>query len=224
MTVRFGFIGFRHPHIFDMYHRCLDHKEIDVVASCEEHGPTQDALAEAGEIQITDEQFENILDRCEVVAVGDCYGLRAERIITALEHGKHVISDKPICISPDELARIKEAASRESCIVGCMLDMRDLPVFLGLRDAILSGTIGTVHAISFDGQHPLLYGKRPDWYYETGMHGGVLNDIGVHATDFIPWATGMRIERIVAAREWNCLLYTSPSPRDGLLSRMPSSA
>ena len=31
------------------------------------------------------------------------------------------------------------------------------------------------------------------------------------------------------AQEWNdlarnCLLYTSPSPRDGLLSRMPSSA
>src|SRR5664279_2439533 len=24
-------------------------------------------------------------------------------------------------------------------------------------------------------------------------------------------------------RSWNCLLYTSPSPRDGLLSRMPSS-
>ena len=25
-------------------------------------------------------------------------------------------------------------------------------------------------------------------------------------------------------REYGCLLYTSPSPRDGLLSRMPSSA
>ena len=25
-------------------------------------------------------------------------------------------------------------------------------------------------------------------------------------------------------RPWSCLLYTSPSPRDGLLSRMPSSA
>ena len=25
-------------------------------------------------------------------------------------------------------------------------------------------------------------------------------------------------------RTWTCLLYTSPSPRDGLLSRMPSSA
>ena len=28
----------------------------------------------------------------------------------------------------------------------------------------------------------------------------------------------------VRAIDWNCLLYTSPSPRDGLLSRMPSSA
>ena len=33
------------------------------------------------------------------------------------------------------------------------------------------------------------------------------------------------VERAVAmAYETSCLLYTSPSPRDGLLSRMPSSA
>ena len=32
--------------------------------------------------------------------------------------------------------------------------------------------------------------------------------------------------RFLKARilSWDCLLYTSPSPRDGLLSRMPSSA
>ena len=28
----------------------------------------------------------------------------------------------------------------------------------------------------------------------------------------------------VTVKSWGCLLYTSPSPRDGLLSRMPSSA
>jgi predicted dehydrogenase len=127
--------------------------------------------------------------------------------------GNLFLSDKPICISPDELARIKHAASQANRIVGCMLDMRDLPVYLGLRDAIQNGAIGTVHAISFDGQHPLLYGKRPDWYYETEMHGGVLNDIAVHAVDFIPWATGMKIERIVAAREWNATLPDYPDFR-----------
>ena len=31
-------------------------------------------------------------------------------------------------------------------------------------------------------------------------------------------------KRILDCRSFFCLLYTSPSPRDGLLSRMPSSA
>ena len=33
-----------------------------------------------------------------------------------------------------------------------------------------------------------------------------------------------RLDAHFAAQHWLCLLYTSPSPRDGLLSRMPSSA
>ena len=32
------------------------------------------------------------------------------------------------------------------------------------------------------------------------------------------------LAQVAAAESLNCLLYTSPSPRDGLLSRMPSSA
>ena len=35
-------------------------------------------------------------------------------------------------------------------------------------------------------------------------------------------ANGMRITQVLLFE--TCLLYTSPSPRDGLLSRMPSSA
>ena len=36
------------------------------------------------------------------------------------------------------------------------------------------------------------------------------------------WVDPQRI--VVAGQSYGCLLYTSPSPRDGLLSRMPSSA
>ena len=36
--------------------------------------------------------------------------------------------------------------------------------------------------------------------------------------------TVRRTERLAIALVIGCLLYTSPSPRDGLLSRMPSSA
>ena len=39
----------------------------------------------------------------------------------------------------------------------------------------------------------------------------------------VPESVGFEIEDILQ-KNWHCLLYTSPSPRDGLLSRMPSSA
>ena len=37
-------------------------------------------------------------------------------------------------------------------------------------------------------------------------------------------ALGQRLSAQIERGSWRCLLYTSPSPRDGLLSRMPSSA
>ena len=44
---------------------------------------------------------------------------------------------------------------------------------------------------------------------------------------FISYATTVLLIICIArmySRNYTCLLYTSPSPRDGLLSRMPSSA
>ena len=37
-------------------------------------------------------------------------------------------------------------------------------------------------------------------------------------------AVSIKTDYLQASMSWGCLLYTSPSPRDGLLSRMPSSA
>ena len=41
-----------------------------------------------------------------------------------------------------------------------------------------------------------------------------------------PWSLSLREAKVIALPETNknCLLYTSPSPRDGNVSRMPSSA
>ena len=47
-----------------------------------------------------------------------------------------------------------------------------------------------------------------------------------HCSDFVA-KSGIEADITYSHAEeilWVCLLYTSPSPRDGLLSRMPSSA
>ena len=195
-----------------MYQRCRESDQIEIVACCEEDAETRASLVERDDLEITHDSYATMLAgvECDVVAVGDCYGRRAELLFAALEAGRQVISDKPICISIAELDAIEAAARKQQRVVGCMLDMRDLPIYLGLRQQIQDGVIGEVQAISFNGQHPLNYGKRPMWYFEPGMHGGVLNDIGVHAIDFIPWATGQAIKTIVAARGWNATAPQHP--------------
>ena len=45
-----------------------------------------------------------------------------------------------------------------------------------------------------------------------------------HAIDVRGYADFAPMGHSVRVRREDCLLYTSPSPRDGLLSRMPSSA
>ena len=58
----------------------------------------------------------------------------------------------------------------------------------------------------------------------SAAHEGALVGMRLDATEA---SVRDRVELILAVREVEdcvCLLYTSPSPRDGLLSRMPSSA
>ena len=45
-----------------------------------------------------------------------------------------------------------------------------------------------------------------------------------HAAEFEAMRPVADRSQLSTAERWRCLLYTSPSPRDGLLSRMPSSA
>jgi predicted dehydrogenase len=212
VTIRFAFVGFRHAHIFDMYDRCRRHAEIKVVAACEEDPATRAELTAKQRVELTHASCAELLANvdCDVIAVGDAYVRRAELILAALNAGRHVLSDKPPCLSLEQLDRIELAARRGQRVVSCMLDMRDLSIYLGLRDAILAGRIGTVHAVSFEGQHPLLYGQRPMWYFEPGCHGGVFNDIAIHALDFVSWATGKPIDTFVAARGWNATVPQHP--------------
>ena len=55
------------------------------------------------------------------------------------------------------------------------------------------------------------------WYFHAGMIARVL-DVSIHTLLYV-YLRGADKDL-----HWYCLLYTSPSPRDGLLSRMPSSA
>jgi len=214
--IRLAFMGFRHGHIYGLYELAKTNPEIKIVAACEEDTETRRSLADTG-FPITHDSYGRMLDEvpCDAIAIGDYYDRRGAIAIQALRRGKHVIGDKPICTALEELETIAALSREKGLAVGCQLDLRDNPVAIGLRNTLRAGAIGEVTAVSFNGQHPLKYKcGRPDWYFEEGKHGGTINDIAIHAIDFIPWATGHKFMSIEAARGWNARLPEVPFFQD----------
>lgn len=216
MALQFGFVGFRHGHIYSLVKDIENSPGTEIVAACEEHKTTR-AEATAKGVTLTHDSAEDLITNatCHVIAIGDYYARRGALVIAALKAGKHAITDKPLCTSLQELDEIERLSKEKNLKVGCMLTMRGSRQMNGLRNLILSGAIGEVHAISFGGQHPLNLGSRADWYFEPGKHGGTINDIGIHAIDAIPWITGLQFATINAARCWNAFAPEFPHFKDG---------
>jgi predicted dehydrogenase len=212
MTLKIAFAGFRHGHILGLYNKAKESAALEIVAACEEDAATRSKLS----VEAAWDNYDKMLAEvpCDIIAVGDYYAKRGSMLIKALKAGKHVIADKPICTSLEELAEIEKLAKANNLKVGCQLDLRTSVNITGARNLIRTGALGNIQAIQFGGQHPLMYGTRPGWYFEEGKHGGTINDIAIHGIDVIPWMTGLKFTEITAARAWNAFATECPHFND----------
>jgi predicted dehydrogenase len=216
MKLKFAIAGLRHGHITSLSEKVKKHPGCQLVAASEEDSDARKNARENWKIEVTHESFKQMLDEVDfdVLAVGDYYSKRGQLIIAALKAGKHVIADKPICTSLVELEEIAQLSKAKSLKIGCMLDLRDNSNMNAARQLISGGKLGEIHAIQFGGQHPLMLGARPSWYFEKGKHGGTLNDIAIHGLDLVEWLTGLEITDILAARTWNAFAEKFPHFND----------
>ena len=97
---------------------------------------------------------------------------------------------------------------------GCVIDGRDIgsKVF---KNATIKLFIEVKPEIRAKRRHKQLIEQGEKSIYSRILKGIILRD----KTD-----TKRKISPLIVPKNSICLLYTSPSPRDGLLSRMPSSA
>lgn len=202
--MKLAFAGLRHGHIFGLYDRAMEMEGYEVAGAWEADETARRAAQERMNVPFYD-TYEALLSdpQVEAVAVGDYFSIRGELIIRALDAGKHVIADKPICTSLDELEIIKHKAAEKKLKLACMLDLRYDGAVRGARKLVEEGKLGRIHAMSFTGQHPLSYGTRPKWYFEEGKQGGTINDIAIHGIDALRYITGLEYVKTTAARTWN---------------------
>ena len=116
----------------------------------------------------------------EVVTVATPSFTHVPTAIAALDAGKHVLVEKPIAETVDEVDQLIDAADRNDRFLTPFQNQRLEPSFLEVRKIIDSGRIG----------EPLLirrtthrYSRRDDWQTLRRMGGGELPNTTVHFLD-----------------------------------------
>ena len=97
--------------------------------------------------------FEEILHdpKVQIVSVASYDSAHFEQVVAALDAGKHVFVEKPICRTLDELEIIKQAwiQYRDKLKLSSNLVLRSAPLYQWLKKRIESGDFGEIYA--FDG-------------------------------------------------------------------------
>ncbi|MBR4959417.1 MAG: Gfo/Idh/MocA family oxidoreductase [Clostridia bacterium] len=203
--MKIAFAGLRHDHIFAVHKMALAQGEYEITGAFEENDTARERAQTQFGVDCRYPTYEALLsdDTVEAVALGGCYAHRGAMAIEALKAGKHVLADKPLCTDLATLDEIERLAKTTGKKVSGMFTMRYEPKLRAVVKLVKSGALGEINNIYFGGQHPLQYGRRPMWYFEEGMHGGVINDIAIHGIDILSFAFGMDSFRVLSARCWN---------------------
>lgn len=118
----------------------------------------------------------------DLVIVGTPNSLHAEQSIHALDHGKHVLVDKPMAVTTADADRMIAAAERRERTLAVGHMWRYHPEVIALRDRVAAGELGRVVRTHGWGIHA---GWGPSgWFTDPALAGGgALIDMGIHAID-----------------------------------------
>ncbi|MBP2355757.1 putative dehydrogenase [Kribbella aluminosa] len=187
---RIAIAGAAHPHVAYLTAE-LDHLAGAVlVAVADPSRETAERWAAPYDAKVFTDHQEMLREvEPDVVMVAGIYGDRGRVVVDALNAGCHVLADKPLCTTLEDLDAIAEAARRTGRHVTVLFEKRYYPVTLAAREIV--GQLGTIHGVTSSGPHKLNRPTRPDWFFEPERYGGVLNDLAVHDIDAALLFTGM---------------------------------
>jgi predicted dehydrogenase len=140
----------------------------------------------------TYQKSQDLLRDSEVELVSICTptDTHSPLAVAALEAGKHVLVEKPLATTVEEIRRVAGAAKAAGRLVMPAMCMRFWPGWTWLKDRIDDKSLGRLLGITFTrmGSAPTW---SPEFYRNDDRSGGALFDLHIHDADFVSYCFGV---------------------------------
>ncbi|MBI4454596.1 MAG: Gfo/Idh/MocA family oxidoreductase [Acidobacteria bacterium] len=111
--------------------------------------------------------------------------------LSALNHGKHVLCEKPLGRNPAEVREIVETGRKTGRVLKAGFNHRHHPAIQQAREAAISGRLGKLMFIRCVYGHGGRAGYEKEWRGDIEQAGGgEMLDQGIHALDLCRWFLG----------------------------------
>jgi predicted dehydrogenase len=147
--------------------------------------------------------YRDVLAREDVdaVAVTVPQTFRREIVLDAIQAGKHILSEKPIALTPAIANELVSAAEAKGLTFGMVHNYHFLPEYRLTKELLTSGVIGAPRVLTMQYlgviDHPGAAEYKSDWRHTMQAGGGVLMDM-IHAVYLSEWLMGEPAEQVMA--------------------------
>jgi predicted dehydrogenase len=137
----------------------------------------------------------------DVVHVTSPNELHHPQVRQILAAGKHVVCEKPLAMTSAESAELVELAARSGLVNAVNFNIRFYPLNQHVSQLVAEGGVGDVRLVTgryF--QDWLLHDTDWNWRLEADQGGELraVGDIGSHWLDLTSFATGLRVDEVLA--------------------------
>jgi myo-inositol 2-dehydrogenase/D-chiro-inositol 1-dehydrogenase len=114
--------------------------------------------------------------------------LHAQMTIDAANVGKHVVCEKPLCMTLEEADEMIDTCKKKGVLLMYAEELFFTPKYVKAKQMADEGAFGNVYMVKQCEKH---FGPHADWFWDVERSGGgVFMDMGCHGIAFCYWFLG----------------------------------
>jgi predicted dehydrogenase len=124
----------------------------------------------------------------DVIYIGLPNSLHVEWTVRALDAGKHVLCEKPLALTPEDVDRVADAVRRTGRAAAEAFMYRHHPLTHAVADVVRSGRLGEIRG--YKGAFTFALTRERDVRFDPALGGGSLWDIGCYPVSYSCFLAG----------------------------------